>query len=400
MLGAGVICCLCFIFLISCTQPSDPGETPLSTLKETIKPSLSPVITATPTPAPLSQVLPTYTLLPLKTLIEPILTNTDTVSNMSGKSAVAIQLWDGVDGGTVDILDDNFKLLTSFPSNYIAISSFSSDGCHLNGINYIDGGFKISELDLQGHERKQRTVLLSDIEDGERIYQYTLSPSEVWLAYKRVDQIQLSVQDAGFQNVRLLKVNETSPQEVIELTKRGGARPTDLAWSPDSRFLAYTDYDEMGVQQIYFFSPEERQEHQITRFNLDMKDHVIEDFRWSPDLQVLAFLIVGPRSTEFGNEIAVQDAIGIISIPGFGLEWVELMEYSDYQLYGYNWGKLQTIVWDNQGKTLLIPLESNTGGMYLAWYDLESGKVVHLLKFSQPFGQSGFFFCLPLRRFG
>jgi len=59
-------------------------------------------------------------------------------------------------------------------------------------------------------------------------------------------------------------------------------RPEALRWMPDSRGVAYAIRSNIWVQRLDGTAP-----YNLTRFRED--DHVVEDFRWTPDGKTLAF---------------------------------------------------------------------------------------------------------------
>ena len=302
---------------------------------------------------------------------------------------------DYIQGNTIVIFDENLNIANKFPRSNLSLSGFSQDGCRLRSIRYSDASFIIRELDFFGVETRQTTALSKEAEDHTKIYQFNLSPSGRWLAYKVVDQIEMSAEGAKIQDVRLLQVNELTPQDVLRLTERSGARPARSTWSWDSRFLAYTDYDEAGVVQIYIFSPEENQEYQITQFGPDMTDHEIQILSWAPNSLTIAFSIVGISETEeAGIEKTDNGAVGIISFPDFNLKWVNLKGYDNPILYNNLMSGVTTLWWSKDSQELLIPFSLGTVKnyvMYLAWYDLTVDEIVHLLSDSD-FPESSFDF--------
>jgi Tol biopolymer transport system component len=272
--------------------------------------------TATPTPNHTS------------TALLPVITNTPIP--ILGHIAAVVQLrGDIIQGDSIIILDENFNIIYKFSSRDLKLSSFSPDGCHLRSISYSNDSFTIREINLYGVETQQITVFPKEVESKNTTYQYNLSPSGRWLAYKVVDQIEMSMRGAKIQDVKLLRVNEQTPQDVLLLTERGGALPAMSTWSMDDHFLAYTDYDEDGIEQIFLFNPEEKREYQITHFGQDMKDHEIQILSWAPNSKAIAFSIVGISETEAEIEQTDNGVVGIISVPDFNLQWVNLKGYDN-----------------------------------------------------------------------
>jgi hypothetical protein len=238
---------------------SGPDSTPTAALVSS--PTLAHTLTAlpsttapiiTPSPAPTQSLFPTPSRTSTLPSVPPTATSTATITPNPGWIAAVIGLVDDyIQGNTILILGENLNVINKFPRSDLSLTGFSQDGCHLRSIRYSDGSFIIHELDFYGVETQKITALSKKAEDDTKIYQFNLSPSGRWLAYKVVDQYGMSQEGAKIQDVKLLQVNEQTPQDVLHLTERGGARPARSTWSWDNHFLAYTDFDEAGVIQIY-----------------------------------------------------------------------------------------------------------------------------------------------------
>ena len=329
-------------------------------------------------------------------LVPPTAIDIATVTPILGEVAAVLGLVDdNILGNSIIVFDGNLNIINKFPRKNYYLTSFSPDGCHLRSIKYIDAGFVIREIDFYGAETRQTAALSTDSEDGTKIYQFNLSPSGRWLAYKVVDQIEMSMAGSKIQDVKLLEVNEQTPQKVLRLTERSGARPARPTWSLDSRFLAYTDYDEAGVIQIYIYNPDEKREAQITDFGLEMKDHEIQILSWAPNSLAIAFSIVGLTETEEGGiKLTDNGALGVIFLPDINLKWINLKGFENPILANHYMAGSTTLWWSKDSQELLIPFSLETVDntiRYLAWYDITQDEVVHLLPDSD-FPEKGDYF--------
>ena len=105
-----------------------------------------------------------------------------------------------------------------------------------------------------------------------------LSPTGQYVSYS-VYSGELYYDSAQYQDVEIVTLEH--PDNPIRLTAHGGAWNGGGAWSPDGSLIAYTDYDEQGVSQVY-----------TTRLE-DLTQQLLTDFRtpglragglsWSPD---------------------------------------------------------------------------------------------------------------------
>jgi hypothetical protein len=113
-----------------------------------------------------------------------------------------------------------------------------------------------------------------------------------------------------------------------------------------------------------------------------MKDHEIQILTWSPNSQAIAFSIVGVHETNGDITMTDNGAIGIISVPGFRLKWLDFEGYKNPVLYNEYMAGNTTFWWSKDSQTLLVPFEISKGKAttaYLAWYDLRLDKVADLL---------------------
>ena len=105
-----------------------------------------------------------------------------------------------------------------------------------------------------------------------------LSPTGQYVSYS-VYSGELYYDSAQYQDVEIVTLEH--PDNPIRLTAHGGAWSGGGAWSPDGSLIAYTDYDEQGVLQVF-----------TTRLE-DLTQQLLTDFRtpgflagglsWSPD---------------------------------------------------------------------------------------------------------------------
>jgi len=138
----------------------------------------------------------------------------------------------------------------------------------------------IAQIDLKGWLIGE--VLPQDWYKGSgEAYGETLSVSGEWLAYT-VGQGEQGYDSWEFQDIETLRLVDL---EIFHLTDRGGAFQAE--WSPDGMLVAFSDFDENGVNQIYIAKADGTDKIELTSFR--EKDFRVLMLRWSPDGKKLAF---------------------------------------------------------------------------------------------------------------
>ena len=122
----------------------------------------------------------------------------------------------------------------------------------------------------------------------------SLSPSKQWVAYV-VWSGEFYYSGAEFQDIEVIPVNGGGVP--IRLTQRGGSLGEwCILVPPDGRYLAYSDYDDYGVNQLYYSTFDGTEKHQLTEFT-EPGDRV-GPVEWSQDGQTIAFGVYRNYRTE------------------------------------------------------------------------------------------------------
>ncbi len=207
---------------------------------------------------------------------------------------------------STNILDGKLIILREFSVNYlediqtgrgynlfaegksIDILRWGGNGCTII-VATRDG---IIEMDLQGKILRDIFPFnrLPDVVDGHILidppyYRRAidmLSPDESWVSYRigsgsyeqRGDDIE--PYRFKFENLETMSVDGT--QGPYKLSQNGGA--WRAAWSPDSQHIAYSDYDEQGIHQLFIISTDGGNRKQITAFTGRQVE--IMKILWSP----------------------------------------------------------------------------------------------------------------------
>jgi hypothetical protein len=218
-----------------------------------------------------------------------------------------------------DLLDGKLIVLRDFNANYlediltgigynmlaegkaIDILRWTGNGCTLIAATTDE----IIEMDLQGK-------IIRNIFSFERLPDYKdeyilidppyyrraidmLAPDESWLIYRlgsgKYEQQGSDFEPYRFEYENLEAISVDGLQGPYRLSQNGGA--WRAAWSPDSQRIAYSDYDDKGVHQLFLINKYGTNRKQITYF-YDPTDEILKII-WSPQGDKIA-LLVGQES--------------------------------------------------------------------------------------------------------
>ena len=220
--------------------------------------------------------------------------------------------------GTLRLLDGDLSI-------YLGEAQWFDDGCRL----FVHG--QLTDL----HGLAQWSVPPEAAEKIETFDTARLSPDRLHLAYVVASGAQTGA-PAPAADVEVISLSP--PFTVSRLTIRGGGEPRALAWSVDSAWLYFTDYDASGIWQVFRAAPDGSSSQQVT-------DHAeplgtINDLAPSPDGRYLAYSVqnlsalvhpyayepadegwVGIVDLTAGSSIAVRPTKFGSAEPGRGLVW-------------------------------------------------------------------------------
>jgi len=252
-------------------------------------------------------------------------------------------------------LDKNFSIIADF-HDLMGYLSLSQDGNSLREVTYnTSKGFNITEISfLTLHPERFIALVSSDLTPEDQSFDYQLSPDKKWIAYKKIStEEKFAPWDAEVQDVMLLKVDFTVPQTPIQLSKHGWAKPAFLVWSPNGRYLIFTDLDSLGRIQIFLYDVQMQQKIQVSNFTETNNQVEVGEFSWRQDGESVAFY----RSIYNDSQIQMNpnERIGVISLSDYSTKWISVSGLQN--LYSHN-----SIVWDNSGEqfTLLVNDFANT----------------------------------------
>ena len=272
----------------------------------------------------------------------------------------------------------------------VRVLSWTGNGCDMVVLTGYSkwSNQEILRVDLQGNILQN----LLSFEPSKIIGFISLSPSEEWIAYRLSEGEALGGYDVIFEyeNIEVISANgELGP---YRLTHGNGGR--EVAWAPDSTRLAYGDFDENGVPQLYVSNLDGSGRVQLTQFVDPLVD--ILNIRWSPDGERIAFAY-----DRLGNISPMEPRkTDVMVIPSDNNELPTIADQV-YQTYSLWWqGNDTLVVWgykDTHGST-------SAANELLFWVNSGTGQVTEFLEadttpggymeITHPFGSSsriGFF---------
>lgn len=268
------ICAIsCFRQLVQTDPPASLIETSkvVTSFVKTVTPVLVHIVTSTKNPIDPAETptgTPVISETPARTVIKtkPKMDNRYILANDNNQ---ALYLVDSQTG--------KFRILESEEIDPIRLVAFVGDGCSL--IVRLDDK-SIVQVDLKARVIKE--LLPSNWYQGQGVaYGEILSASEEWIAYG-VGQGLQGYNSWEYQDIETMHLID---RVVFRLSEHGGARV--FAWAPDGLRIAFSDYDENNVQQIYISKRDGKEKKQLTQFN--QQDGEVRLLRWSPDGTKLAF---------------------------------------------------------------------------------------------------------------
>ncbi len=183
--------------------------------------------------------------------------------------------------------------------------TWTADGCGIL-IRRADSG-NLEEIDTRGN-------VLREVSSLPRQYGETISPDLNWIAYLSVGGYQ-DYDHYEIQNVNVISVDGLSGP--YTLTQNGGAR--QAAWSPDSQWIAYSDYDMDAVQQLFISHADGSNKRQLSAFT-DSNLSIIS-YQWSPNGQAITFVQSSSNSSYLGIINLENQEITFYGFTAIGRFW-------------------------------------------------------------------------------
>ncbi len=159
--------------------------------------------------------------------------------------------------------------------------------------------------------------VIQSLEKVRSIHQTALSPDGQLIAW-------VVSAGNGDTNIEVAPLNDpANPHRVTACTKGAEGSEADLAWSPDSKHLAFfsdcTDNGKAGshTNAIFIADPASSAAHQLAPL-----DGFAKDLRYSPDGKLLSFLYVEGATRPSGALAAMKPPSGVIGVEGLEVQRV------------------------------------------------------------------------------
>ncbi len=166
------------------------------------------------------------------------------------------------------------------------------------------------------------TQVISALSQARHVYGTALSPDGKWLAWAGPDGIQVAAFDAA-------SAKAAPPRHITACEKNARGQEGGLAWSPDSRRLAFFSDCGAGRQQAVYVtlaaaSAPPRQLAALHGF--------AEGLTWAPDGAHLGFLYVEGATRPSGALAAMKPPAGVIGVEGLEVQRVAEVDAATGQL--------------------------------------------------------------------
>jgi len=232
----------------------------------------------------------------------------------------------------------------------------------INALQWLDNGCHVftgpNVIDLQGNILEK----IDDPENEERFQVVVLSPDKQRGAR---DMFLGSHANVELDYLTLEILERTLLTTPVELAPNGGAYA--YAWSPDGNWLAFSDFDENDILQVYRATVDGQVVEQLTTHLQD--PGVIQIIEWSPNGQYIAYAAQAFLPTQYAHG-----------------GWIGLITLSDLQMVAINPDYFQYTrgLWWSEDNDLIafvgegFPEAPNAlDGTQIHWADRNSGAILN-----------------------
>jgi hypothetical protein len=230
--------------------------------------------------------------------------------------------------------------------------------CNLIILVDSQDGQKLIRMNQAG-EIEQEIFSFENIQAGTQSYMPSLSKTGKYIAYV-VFSGELYYDSAQYQDIEVIKIEDK--QHPIRITSHGGAWKEGGVWSPDGMEIAYTDYDDHGILQVYITKiADEISTMEITQFkDLGIKAGPIS---WSPSGDQLAVIL---------EDNEQKTSVWIVSTQSHSALKLDLPD-GKYPI-------ADKLYWSEDSSRLLLNIgnyieKDDLAGLY--WFDIENNKLLH-----------------------
>lgn len=299
MLKKIVFCFLYVLFIAlasGCYRSQARIDATSTPMKVVVSPSMAAVIETTITPEPSkSPVLPTRpsdTSAPTSTLT---LTATNQPIKIIGVIAV-----NSIDAGgfLIDLATGKPKqlLINELETDILAWKS----GCEGLYVETKEGDVILVDINANVIKEYYSKVHASNLN---QLFPVP-NPTGNWLAYQLGEGQQTY---SGYEKQNLEVISIDNQDVPVRLSLAGGVWVK--SWSPKGSYLAFSDFDQNSVHQVYIWNVKDRQKWQITTFTDSSIQ--INEISWSSDEQTLAIAYKDASNTATIKLLSVDPVIKV-----------------------------------------------------------------------------------------
>ena len=363
-----LVLCLCFLSCAACTvepTPSAPAA-PVSVASDNAIAEVSPSPPTREhafTPEGKSQAS-TLVLEATTPANESGLTTTPGPSGLVGPLTLLIAETPGqpeiraaiLDLGGLSIRDLNL------PNESLTASQWMADGCEL----YLNGRV----YDLTGNLIWRVPSSIATRLGSLNLAQ--LSPQKNWLAYPVFSGPE-TYDSTEFVDIEVTSLSP--PFSFHRLTQRGGAEAEAFAWSPDEKWVYFSDYDSNGILQIFRATPDGATREQLTEHTRAISR--VDDIALSDDGRRVAYGVSNLVATSLPYQYDEADEgwVGIIDVMTASTTTIRLPKFGDVYRTDGLW-------WNSTGDELLVygdslPIVSGDAlyGKQMHWIRVDQGGI-------------------------
>lgn len=248
---------------------------------------------------------------------------------------------------------------------YLGEAQWFDNGCHL----FVQGQL----TDLHGDPHWE--VPAEAEEQIEHLNTARLSPDRRWIA-DLLGSGLVTGQGAAAADIQVVSL--LPPYAAARLSARGGAEPRALAWSADTLWLYFTDFDENGVLQVYRGAPDGGAIEQLTRHAGPVG--AMNALAPSPDGRYLAYSVQNLLQAvhPYTHRLEDEGWVGILDLAAGTTAEVRPAKFGSAE-------PGRGLIWDASSERLLIigdslpvPTDDPAAGRQVHWVTA-TGQVAHSL---------------------
>lgn len=275
--------------------------------------------------------------------------------------------------GQINLVGEDLKTIKSYPYSYNG-NYYDPETCSITGLRGLSDGLvekiEIGTIYFDKEEIQSEIALILGDDHHFDAYNFKISPDHHWIAYKKIaGDYGMWYAYAKIQNVMLLQVDSISPRRPIQLTSNGGAWPSEVSWSPDGRYLAFTDFDQKSIPQIYIYAPETGEKIQVTHFGVELAGRMIDTLKWSASSSSIFF------SLKMEFDIYPHELkLAVVNIQQKTVRWIK---------NPIQYGLVEAVWWSRDNEKIFFFLDGQSPNFgtneFIVWYDYTEDAIIQII---------------------